>query len=156
MGGDALQRLLYLLMMQTAMILLMSEGIPRGLSFLLFAGSFSRATRYVVLRSSLMVGETSPLAMMVKNLTSTLTSILHCSPLSIDRLYKPVSLMKMSRDKSSSGPGAFPQERRERISMILFGERVKRPLWRVFDLTDYLLYLRGPLSVRFREGGWRS
>ena len=40
MGGDALQRLLYLLMMQTAMILLMSEGIPRGLSFLLFAGSF--------------------------------------------------------------------------------------------------------------------
>ena len=102
-----------------------------------------------------MVGETSPLAMMVKNRASTLTSILHCSPFSIDRLYKPAILMKMSRE-SSSGPGAFPRERRERIGMISFGERVNRPLRRLLGLADCLLDLRGLSSVRFREGGWRS
>ena len=40
--------------------------------------------------------------------------------------------------------------------MISFGERVNRPLRRLFGLADCLLDLRGLSSVRFREGGWRS
>ena len=77
---------------------LIAEGIPSGRSFFLFVGSFSSATRYVVWRMWRMAGETSPLAMMVKNLARVAVSTKQCSSFIVARLCKLASLMKMSRE----------------------------------------------------------
>ena len=100
-----------------AVILLMPDGIPSGLSLRLLVSSLWRATMYVVRIISLILGGTFPCAKMLKKVARVVGLTCGVSDLRLDLLYDAMSLMKISSE-SSSLPGAFARFNLEMMSVI--------------------------------------
>ena len=106
-------------MIAASVVLLMTDGIPNDCSLCLFVSSFWRANRYVVCISSLILGGTSPCAMMLKKMARVVGLTERISDLRLDLLYDAIRLMNISSDSESSFfPGGFACFNFELMSVI--------------------------------------
>ena len=129
----------------------MPGGIPNGRSLRLLVSSLWRAAIYVVRIVSLILGDTSPCARMLKKMARAVGLTWDVSGLRLDLLCDAISLMNISSE-SNLFPGTFARFSLEMMSVIWFGDICIFFLLRV----EPLVFICWCGKFNCREEGLRS